>query len=105
RLWDGGWPPPRAAAPPARTAAASAGGRRRHADLLIVHAQERQGRTPAGLTLLPERDIDFRVAIVVAGDPPLEPERDERRRLGHEFARRGCPLRERRSRDGDRQHQ
>jgi hypothetical protein len=67
--------------------------RRTAVDPFVLKAQQRQTLLPDGLALLSVRDVDLRVAVVVAHDFPVEAQRQERRRLDRELTRGGRRLR------------
>ena len=60
--------------------------KRRAGDPLATLAQQRKSRPPRRLSGRPVLDLDGRIAIVVAGDVPLEAEADERRGLDDKLA-------------------
>ena len=61
-------------------------------DGFVLQTQKRKRLAPLLLAFLAKRDVHARVAIVVAGDAPLESERNKRWRLDDEFVRGGRVL-------------
>ena len=57
----------------------------RSADLLTLQPHQRQRWPPIGFSFLPIGGLYLGVAVIVACDPPLKAQRDQRRRLGREL--------------------
>ncbi len=66
--------------------AVRAAGAGRQADHLVLRPHQRHAGLPGGLALLAVGDLDPGVAVVVAGDAPVETERDQGRPLDVEGA-------------------
>jgi hypothetical protein len=63
---------------------------------LILQPEQRQGLAPGRLALLAITDLDRRIAVVVAGNAPLEAQRPQGRRLSPEVSGHGLLHRGRR---------